>query len=100
MYTVPQYFDCATLRITKPAATGRVYTKGSMTVTGTKSPQDARLAVQKLCSVIQSAGFEVDQATVDAVSGHIPGCHIAVHKPATPGRAGAEGTMGDLGKVC
>jgi hypothetical protein len=71
-----------------------------MTVTGTKSPQDARLAVQRLCSVIQSAGFEVDQATVDAVSGHIPGCHIAVYKPAKPaGSADAEGHQQQQGNV-
>jgi TATA-box binding protein (TBP) (component of TFIID and TFIIIB) len=65
---VPQWFECVHVRITEPNATAKVFTTGSMTVTGTKSLHDARLAVQKFCSIIQLAGFEVDQAHADAVS--------------------------------
>jgi TATA-box binding protein (TBP) (component of TFIID and TFIIIB) len=65
---VLQRFDCAHVRITEPRATANVYASGSMGVTTSKSPQTARLAVNKLCAVIEAAGFAVDAETVDAVS--------------------------------
>ena len=38
------------------------------------SPETARLAVQKFCCVIHSAGFKVNQAEVDAVSWYCGVC--------------------------
>eukprot|EP01010_Urceolus_cornutus_P000747 NODE_1258_length_1005_cov_195.750000_g967_i0.p1 GENE.NODE_1258_length_1005_cov_195.750000_g967_i0~~NODE_1258_length_1005_cov_195.750000_g967_i0.p1 ORF type:complete len:244 (+),score=44.14 NODE_1258_length_1005_cov_195.750000_g967_i0:73-804(+) len=55
----PGSFPACVMRLREPKACGLVYGNGKMVVTGTKRPEDAKLASKKFARIIQKLGFDV-----------------------------------------